>query len=56
MVVVKRGKKWLLLSKRTGRVLGTHTSRADAIKQETAINISKARAHGHKIPYPNKKT
>jgi hypothetical protein len=52
MVVVKRGKKWLLLSKRTGRVLGTHTSRADAVKQETAINISKARAAGHRIPYP----
>jgi len=52
MVVVKRGKKWLLLSKKTGKVLGTHPSRAAALKQETAINIAKARAHGHKIPYP----
>jgi len=54
MTVVRRGKKWVLLSKRTGRVLGTHPSRAAAVSQETAINISKARAHGHKIPYPKK--
>jgi len=29
--------------------LGTHTSRADAEAQERAINISKAKAAGHRI-------
>jgi dolichyl-phosphate-mannose--protein O-mannosyl transferase len=51
MVVVKKGKKYVLLSKKTGRVLGTHPSRANALKQEKAIQISKARAAGHKIPF-----
>ncbi len=50
MTIVKRGKKYVLLSKTTGRVLGTHPSRADAMKQEKAIQISKARAAGHNIP------
>jgi len=54
MTVVRKGNKWLLLSKRTGRVLGRHPSRADAIKQETAINIGKARKAGHRIPKPKK--
>jgi hypothetical protein len=51
MTIVKRGKKYVLISKTTGRVLGTHPSRADALKQETAISISKARKAGHNIPY-----
>ena len=49
-MIKKRGEKWVLLSKSSGRVLGTHSSRAAAVKQERAINISKARAAGHHIP------
>ena len=51
MIVHAGPGKWLLLSK-TGRkrVLGTHKSLAGAKAQETAINISKARAAGHRIP------
>lgn len=50
-MIKKRGpKKWVLVSKKTGRVLGTHPSRAKAERQEAAINISKARAAGHRIP------
>lgn len=49
-MITKEGSKWVLRSKRTGRVLGKHPSRAAALRQESAINISKARAHGHRIP------
>ena len=49
-MIKKRGKKWVLLSKESGRVLGTHPTKAGAEKQEAAINISKARAAGHRIP------
>ena len=50
-MIKKRGpKKWVLLSKKTGRVLGTHPTKASAERQEAAINISKARAAGHHIP------
>jgi hypothetical protein len=51
-MIRKRGKKHVLISKRTGRVLGRHTSRAAAERQERAIQISKARAAGHHIPMP----
>lgn len=34
-------KQWVLKSKRTGRVLGTHSSKDKARKQEIAIQISK---------------
>lgn len=49
-MIVKSGNKWLLKSKHSGRVLGTHPSKAAAQRQESAINISKARAAGHHIP------
>jgi hypothetical protein len=50
-MIEKRGpKKWVLLSKKTGRVLGTHPTKAGAERQERAVNISKARAAGHRIP------
>ncbi|MBI4039670.1 hypothetical protein HY388_02475 [Candidatus Daviesbacteria bacterium] len=49
-MIKKRGKIWVLLSKTTGRVLGHHQSKASAQKQERAIQISKARAAGHRIP------
>ena len=49
MTVRKRGTKHVLVSGE-GKVLGTHPSRAAAVRQETAINISKARKAGHRIP------
>jgi len=50
MVIVKRGSGYALLSKKTGKVLGKHPTRANALKQEKAIQISKARKAGHNIP------
>lgn len=56
MTVRKRGKKWVLLSKTSGRVMGTHPTEAGAIRQERAVQLSKARKAGHPIPYrPAKK-
>lgn len=49
-MIKKRGSRWVLLSKSSGRVLGTHGTKKDAEKQERAIQLSKARAAGHKIP------
>jgi len=46
----KCGNKWCLYSKSTGKLLGTHPTRANAMAQEAAINISKARKAGHNIP------
>ena len=56
MTIVKRGNVYKLMSKtHPGRVLGTHASRAKALSQEKAIQISKARKAGHNIPYKNSK-
>lgn len=52
MTVRKKGDKYQLVSS-DGRVLGTHPTRSEAQKQEAAVNVSKARAAGHRIP--NKK-
>lgn len=50
-MIKKRGpRKWALLSKKTGRVLGTHPTKKEAEQQERAINLSKARAAGYRIP------
>ncbi len=49
-MIVKRGKIWILYTSDGSRVLGRHKTRADAVRQERAINISKARAAGHRIP------
>ena len=51
-MIVKRGKRYMLKSKDSGRTLGVHPTRAAAERQEAAINISKARAAGHKLPPP----
>jgi len=51
MTIRRKGKKYQLISGE-GKVLGSHPSRERARKQESAINISKARAAGHKIPKP----
>lgn len=45
----------MLLSS-AGKVLGTHPSRAAAERQETAVQLSKLRKKGKKIPRkPSKK-
>jgi len=49
-MIKKQGNKYILVSKSTGKVLGRHSSRIDALKQEKAIQISKARKAGHIIP------
>lgn len=49
-MIKKAGKKWKLYAHDGRKVLGTHPTRAAAEKQEAAINISKARAAGHRIP------
>ncbi len=41
--IEQRDGKWVLLSKKTGEVLGTHPSREEAVKQEQAIEASKHR-------------
>lgn len=49
-MIKKKGSKHVLVSRKTGRVLGTHDTKEGALAQERAIQISKARARGHKIP------
>ena len=49
MTVRKKGSRFQLISS-TGKVLGTHSTRAGAEKQEKAIQISKARKAGKRIP------
>jgi len=46
----KCGKSWCLFSKSTGKLLGKHPTRANAMKQEVAISLSKARKSGHNVP------
>lgn len=50
-MIKKQGEgKWVLKSKKSGKVLGHHKTKKAAKSQEAAINISKARAAGHRIP------
>jgi len=49
-MIKKQGKQWVLYDSSGKKVLGRHPSRAAALAQETAINISKAKAAGHRIP------
>lgn len=48
MIRKERG-EWVLRSRKTGRVLGRHKAREDAIKQEVAIKLSQLRRQG-RIP------
>jgi hypothetical protein len=41
--IVKHGDKWEVKNKKGTQVLGTHTSRKNAVKQLQAIEISKAK-------------
>jgi len=43
MVVRKRGKKFIVTSSRSGRVLGTHPTRKAALRQLGAVEASKSR-------------
>lgn len=49
-VIRKEGGKWVLYDSSGKKKLGTHNSKKEAEAQETAINLSKARKAGHKIP------
>lgn len=48
-MIKKVGTKWVLYTHDGKRVLGTHKTKKEAASQEAAINISKARAAGHRI-------
>ncbi len=41
MTIRKSGKGFKLVSKKTGKTLGTHTTRAGAARQERAIQANK---------------
>ena len=48
--MIKRiGNRWYLYS-HEGRILGRHVTKHGAKAQEIAIDLSKARAAGHRIP------
>jgi len=49
-MIKKVGKKWILCSHDGKKILGHHPTKASAKRQEAAVNISKARAAGHRIP------
>jgi len=44
------GRKWVLYDSKGERVLGRHDTKEEALRQERAINIAKARRAGHVIP------
>ncbi len=43
-MIVRRGRKWVLLSEKTGKVLGKHDTREEAETQELAIQIREKKA------------
>ncbi len=51
-MIKKVGTKWVLYDSKGKRVLGRHDTKQDALKQERAIQLSKARKAGHHIPAP----
>jgi len=48
-MIKKHGRLWYLYS-HEGKILGKHVSKLRAKAQEIAINLSKARAAGYRIP------
>jgi hypothetical protein len=46
------GRKWVLYDSKGQRVLGRHDTKAEALRQERAIQASKARHAGH-APRPS---
>ncbi len=51
-MIKKIGSKWVLYDSKGTRVLGRHDTKEEALKQERAIQLSKARKAGHHIPPP----
>jgi hypothetical protein len=49
-MIRKEGRKYCLYSHDGSKKLGCHDTMIQAKSQESAVNISKARAAGHKIP------
>jgi hypothetical protein len=47
MVIKKEGRKWVVRS-RKGKLLGRHSSKAEALAQLRAVEASKARRKGRK--------
>jgi len=52
VVIEQIGPRQFALLSRKGKILGIHRNRSDAVRQERAIQISKARRAGHPIPLP----
>lgn len=50
LVIVKRGKKFQLISRKSGKVLGIHDTKQDAYKQEYAIQQNME--HGGEVHWP----
>ena len=50
-MIERVGRKWVLFS-HEGKVLGAHPTKRAAEAQERAINITKGRRAGHRIPKP----
>jgi len=48
-MIKKEGSKWVLYTHDGAKILGRHKTKKEAQTQEVAINISKARAAGHRI-------
>jgi hypothetical protein len=42
-MIEKKGSKYILKAKSTGKLLGSHKTKEEALAQERAINISKAK-------------
>ena len=55
MISEKIHGKYILFTKDGKKILGKHSTLAGAKAQETAINLSKARAAGDKVPPPTKR-
>lgn len=55
-MIKKVRKHYILMTQEGSKILGTHASRAEAEAQETAINLSKARAAGDRVPPRTSKT
>jgi hypothetical protein len=51
-MIRKEHGKFVLRDQAGGRVLGRHATKVAAKRQETAVNLSKARASGHRVPPP----
>lgn len=51
-MIKKVGTKWVLYDSKGERVLGRHGSKEAALRQERAIQLSKARKAGYPIPPP----